>query len=123
MLHTIGTVLAWIGALGIIGIGTAYLLRSEANAAGFGLPVLPADDARGWWQVKGIRDVATGVLVIAVSLASSSALGLVMLVLALIPIGDAAIILGNRGDRSAALWVHGTTAVAMVVAAALLTWG
>lgn len=123
MLHTIGTVLAWIGALGIIGIGSAYLLRSEANAVGFGLPVLPAEDARGWWQVKGIRDLGIGVLVIVVSLASSSALGLVMLVLALIPVGDAAIILGNKGNRSAVIWIHGMTAVAMVVAAALLTWG
>lgn len=123
MLHTIGTVLAWIGALGIIGIGIAYLRRSEANAAGFGLPVPPTEDARGWWQVKGIRDLASGVLVIAVSLASSSALGLVMLVLALIPVGDAAIILGNKGNRSAAIWIHGSTAFAMLVSAALLTWG
>ncbi|WAC54751.1 DUF4267 domain-containing protein [Gordonia sp. SL306] len=101
-------------------IGAAYLAKNEKNAAGFGLPVLPASDARGWWQVKGIRDVATGLLVIVFTFAARDQLALLVLVLALIPLGDMWIVLSNEGDRKAALGIHGATALAMIVAAVLL---
>lgn len=123
MLHTVGIVLIWILGLAIIAIGIAYLRKSEANAEGFGLPAPPAEDVRGWWQVKGIRDVASGALVIAFALADSDGLGLLALVLAIIPFGDAWIVLSNGGKRSVALGIHGATALALLVAAALLTWG
>ncbi|MGC5254881.1 DUF4267 domain-containing protein [Gordonia sp. DT218] len=117
---SIGLVLGWIGALGIMAIGAAYLAKNEKNAAGFGLPVLPAADARGWWQVKGIRDVATGLMVIVFTFAARDQLALLVLVLALIPLGDMGIVLSNGGDRKTALGIHGATALAMIVAAVLL---
>ncbi|MGC4962213.1 DUF4267 domain-containing protein [Gordonia sp. DT101] len=117
---SIGLVLSWIGALGIMAIGAAYLAKNEKNAAGFGLPVLPAADARGWWQVKGIRDVATGLMVIVFTFAARDQLALLVLVLALIPLGDMGIVLSNGGDRKTALGIHGATALAMIVAAVLL---
>lgn len=120
MLAWIGLVLSWIGALAIVGIGLAYLAKNAGNAAGFGLPVAPSPDARGWWQVKGIRDVATGLLVIAFTFAARDALPLLMLLLAIIPIGDMGIVLTNRGSRTAAFPIHGATAAAMIVAAGLL---
>jgi hypothetical protein len=40
-----------------------------------------------------------------------------MLVLSLIPLGDATVILANRGRKSAAFGIHGTTAVVMIIAA------
>ncbi|MDG3010344.1 DUF4267 domain-containing protein [Rhodococcus sp. D2-41] len=120
MLSWIGLVVSWIGALGIIGVGIAYLAKSASNAAGFGLPVLPAAEARGWWQVKGIRDVATGVLVIVFTFAARDALPLLVLLLAIIPFGDMGIVLSNRGNRATAFAVHGATAAAMIVAAGLL---
>ncbi|NDZ96557.1 DUF4267 domain-containing protein [Streptomyces sp. SID6673] len=117
---SIGLVLSWIGGLGIVAIGAAYLAKNEKNAAGFGLPVLPASDARGWWQVKGIRDVTSGLLVIVFTFAARDQLALLVLVLALIPLGDMWIVLSNEGDRKAALGIHGATALAMIVAAVLL---
>lgn len=116
----IGWIISWIGAIGIIAIGIAYLARNEKNASGFGLSDLPAPEARGWWQIKGIRDIATGVLILVFTFVGREQLALVMLVLALIPLGDMLIVLSNHGDRKTAYAVHGATAFAMVVAACLL---
>lgn len=117
---TIGVVLSWVGAVMIMAIGCAYLAKSERNAAGFGLPNAPAPDARGWWQVKGIRDLVSGLLVVVFTFVDRDHLDVLVLVLALIPLGDMWIVLTNRGSRSAAFGIHGTTAVALVVAAILL---
>ncbi|MFI9508312.1 DUF4267 domain-containing protein [Nocardia sp. NPDC052566] len=123
MAHLVGLALTWIGALGIIGIGLAYLMKNEKNAAGFGLPVLPAPEARGWWQVKGIRDIATGVALIVWIFLAPDQLGWLMLVLALIPAGDCTIVLRNGGPAMTAFGVHGLTAAAMVLATVLLQVG
>ncbi|MFD4294860.1 DUF4267 domain-containing protein [Rhodococcus sp. NPDC058505] len=121
MLSWIGLALAWVGALGILGIGIAYLAKNAGNAAGFGLPTSLAPEARGWWQVKGIRDATTGILGIVFILAARDQLALLLLVLALIPLGDMVIVLANGGNRKSAYGIHGATAVAMLVAAGLLT--
>ena len=63
-MQIVGLVISWAVAIGIIGIGIGYAAKSEMNATGFGLPQLPERDARGWWQVKGVRDIVSGVLVI-----------------------------------------------------------
>lgn len=120
MLHVIGMVLSWIGAVGIIGIGIAYLMKHEGNASGFGLPTLPSPDARGWWQVKGIRDIGTGLTLIVFALFAPAQLPLALLPMAVIPFGDACIILANKGSRKTAYSVHVSTAVAMLIAAGLL---
>ncbi|AKU19037.1 hypothetical protein VV02_17225 [Luteipulveratus mongoliensis] len=115
-----GLAITWIACIGIIGIGIAYWLRNEKNAEGFGLPVLPAPEARGWWQVKGIRDIASGLVGIVMIFAEPDAVAWVILVEALIPIGDMTLILGNHGRKSAAYGIHGVTAAFMVLAAILL---
>lgn len=120
MLHTAGLTLTWIAALGIIGIGIGYLSRSAANAAGFGLPVMPAVDARGWWQVKGVRDVTSGILTIVAIFAAPQMLAGLLVILAITPLGDASVVLANRGRKSAAFGIHGATAVGLLLAALLL---
>ncbi|MFI6432771.1 DUF4267 domain-containing protein [Rhodococcus oryzae] len=120
MLNWIGLVISWIGALGIIAIGVAYMGKNAKNAAGFGLPTSPAPEARGWWQVKGIRDIASGLLVIVFTFAARDQLALLMLLLAVVPLGDMWIVLANGGPRKAAFGIHGATAVAMIAAAGLL---
>lgn len=119
-MQIIGLVIAWVVAIGIIAIGIAYTAKSEKNAAGFGLPRLPERDARGWWQVKGVRDIASGVIVIVAFFTARTDLWWLMLVLSLIPLGDASVVLSNGGRKSAALGIHGATAVAMIIAALLL---
>ena len=120
MLAWIGLVIAWIGALAITAIGLAYLTKNATNAAGFGLPASPAPEARGWWQVKGIRDVTTGLLVVVFTFAARDQLALLVLLLAVIPLGDMCIVLSNGGNRKAAFAIHGSTALALIVAAGLL---
>jgi len=122
-MRIVGLVMAWIVAIAIIAIGIAYLAKSEGNAATFGLPRLAEKDARGWWQVKGVRDIASGVLVVVAIFAAGANLWWLILVLSLIPLGDAVVILTNRGKKSAAFGIHGTTAVGMVIAALLLARG
>ena len=43
-----------------------------------------------------------------------------ILVLSLIPLGDALVVLTNGGRKSAAFGIHGATAAAMIIAALLL---
>jgi hypothetical protein len=115
-----GLAIAWIVALGIVAIGFAYTARSERNAAGFGLPRLLERDARGWWQVKGVRDIVSGVLVMVAIIAGTPELWWMVLVLSLIPLGDAIVVLTNGGRKSAAFGIHGATAAGMILAAVLL---
>ena len=63
-MQIVGLVISWAVANGIIGVGIGYAAKSEMNATSFGLHQLPEREARGWWQVKGVRDIASGVLVI-----------------------------------------------------------
>src|SRR5262249_38051546 len=104
----------------IIGIGIGYAAKSEMNATGFGLPQLPEREARGWWQVKGVRDIVSGVLIIVAIITARADLWWLILVLSLIPLGDALVVLTNGGRKSAAFGIHGATAAAMIIAALLL---
>ena len=119
-MQIVGLVIAWIVAIGIIGIGIAYVAKSETNAATFGLPRLLERDARGWWQVKGVRDIVSGVLISVAIITARTDLWWLILVLSLIPLGDALVVLTNGGRNSAAFGIHGATAAAMIIAALLL---
>jgi hypothetical protein len=89
-------------------------------ATAFGLPQLPEQQTRGWWQVKGVRDIVSGFLVIVVIITAPADLWWLILVLSLIPFGDALVVLTNGGRKSAAFGIHGATAAAMIIAALLL---
>ena len=122
-MHIVGYVLVWIVSLAIIGIGVLYVTRNESNAAGFGLPVLPAHDARAWWQLKGVRDIGSGLVLVPMIFFEPDALPWVVLVEALIPLGDMLVVLGNGGSRAKAFGIHGLTAAVMLVAVVLLWVG
>jgi len=119
-MQIVGLVISWAVAIGIIGIGIGYAAKSEMSATGFGLPQLPEREARGWWQVKGVRDIVSGVLVIVAIITARADLWWLILVLSLIPLGDALVVLTNGGRKSAAFGIHGATAAAMIIAALLL---
>ena len=116
----IGSVLVWIVGIMIIVIGIAYLARHQGNASGFGLPVLPEHAARGWWQVKGVRDIVSGIAPLTLFFVQPAALPWLILVEALIPIGDMLVVLGNSGSKARAFGIHGLTALVMIIAAILL---
>ncbi len=122
MQTTIALSVAALIAAGIIFIGSTYLVSPERITGSFGLK-LPATDAntRAWLRLKGIRDIGSGLLVLVLMMAASRrSLGITLLSLAIIPLGDMSIILASGGSKSKAFSVHGLTCLVMLVVGLLL---
>ena len=120
-LQRVGYGLAALIGLGIIFIGARFLLAPEVAAAGFGLPASAAGDAGAYLTTKGVRDIVSGLFVLVLlATGQTRALGFVLLVASLIPLGDMAVVLAHTGPPSIAFGVHGGTAVAVLVDAFLL---
>ena len=124
-MHWISLGLALLLAVAIIAIGLQYLSRPFTAMRSFGLP-LPENgpNVASWLRLKGVRDIASGLAVLAMMMwGSSGALGLVLLVEAVIPVGDMLIILAANGSKTSAFGMHGVTAVIMILAALPLIIG
>lgn len=122
MLHSVPLIIAALIALGIIAIGAFYIATPRRILHGFGLNP-PADDSNmlAWLRLKGIRDIASGLVVLTLMLAGDDrTVGIVLLVFAIIPFGDMSNILASRGRKATAFGVHGVTCLVMVVVGALL---
>src|SRR5499427_10875234 len=122
MYNAIPLSLAALIAVGIIVIGCFYLVSPERISGTFGLKPPASDaDTRAWLRLKGIRDVAAGLILLTMMLAASRQLvGIALLVEAIIPFGDMSIILASGGSKSTALSVHGVTCAVMLVVGLLL---
>src|SRR5499433_3761933 len=122
MQNVIPLILAVLLAVGIIVIGCFYVLSPERISWTFGLkPPAPDADTRAWLRPKGIRDVASGLVVLAMMLTADRRLvGIALLAQAIIPFGDMSIILGSGGSRSRAFSIHGVTCAVMLVVGLLL---
>jgi len=122
MHYAISLILAALMAVGIIVIGCFYLLSPERISGSFGLKPPASDaDTRAWLRLKGIRDVASGLVVLTTMMTTDSrTVGIVLLVLAIVPFGDMSIILGSGGRKATAFSVHGVTCAAMLVVGLLL---
>jgi hypothetical protein len=109
--------LAALIAVGIIVIGCFYLVSPERISGTFGLKPPASDaDTRAWLRLKGIRDAVAGLVVLTMMLtAGRQSVGIALLVLAIIPLGDMSIILGSGGSKSRAFSIHGVTCAVMLV--------
>jgi hypothetical protein len=110
---------AMLVAIAIIAIGTQYVVSPRTATRSFGLP-LPEDGANiDWWlRLKGVRDIVSGLIVLAfMAWGVPRALGLILLVEAIIPVSDMLVILAAKGSTKSAFGMHGLTAVLMVLAA------
>ncbi|WP_225724958.1 MULTISPECIES: DUF4267 domain-containing protein [unclassified Nocardia] len=117
----IATGLAIVGAAFILYIGISYLVAPESTASGFGLPAWPTGAADGFLNVKGVRDTVIGIVVIALLVAKQRfALGITLLAVALIPVGDMLTVLARHGSTAAAFGIHGLTAALVALTGALL---
>ncbi|MGV8872400.1 MAG: DUF4267 domain-containing protein [Rhodococcus sp. (in: high G+C Gram-positive bacteria)] len=116
----VGYVLAGLLAGGIIFLGARFLIAPGVAAAGYGVPAeQPSSNA--YLSVKGVRDIATGLVVVVLMIAGAThLLGWVMLAATVIPVGDALIVRRSGGSRGIAWGVHGATAAVMLVTTALL---
>src|SRR4029077_3741720 len=86
MLNAIPLILAALVAVGIIFIGCFYLVSPGRISGTFGLkPPASDSDTRAWLRLKGIRDVACGLVVLTMMLAAGGwSVGIVLLVEAII---------------------------------------
>jgi hypothetical protein len=112
-------------ALAIIMIGVSYIASPMTTVRSFGLP-LPVDSPSipSWLRLKGVRDVVTGLLVLAFMVWGNQwMVGLVLLVQTLIPIGDMMVILTGRGSAKHALGIHAVTAMVMLIVAIPMLMG
>lgn len=118
----IAYVLAGVLAAGIIFIGARFIVSPRVAAAGYGVPTDPGQSsAAAYLAVKGVRDIASGlILIILVAAGATHLLGWVVLAATIIPLVDAVIVLVNGGSRAVSLGVHGVTAVVMLAISVLL---
>jgi hypothetical protein len=124
MATTIGFYLSGGIAAAIIFIGVRFLLAPSLAAKGYGVETGSEPHSRAYLFAKGIRDIASGLFAaIFIAYGSAHPLGWFMLAAAIIPIGDAAIVLRHGGGRAVAFGVHGTTAVVMLIISGLLLFG
>jgi len=122
MHNAIPLILAALIAVAIIVIGCFYLASPKRILGGFGLKPPASDaDTHAWLRLKGIRDIASGLVVVTMMLTADSRLvGIALLVFAMIPFGDMSIILGSGGSKSQAFSIHGVTCAVMLVVGLLL---
>ena len=109
-------------AAGIIIIGGLYIVSPEKMTASFGLR-LPSPDAdtRAWLRLKGIRDIVSGLVVLALMLTTDArTVGIALLVESLTAFGDMSNVLGSHGSKRAAFSIHGATFIVMVIAGLFL---
>ena len=108
--------------LGIIFVGTRFLLAPSTAAAGYGVPVEQETARAGaYLAAKGVRDIASGFfLFILIAFQAPHILGWIIVAATIIPSVDAIIVLTHNGSKAIAYGVHGATAAVMLVTAGLL---
>ncbi len=124
-MHGLATGIALLLALAIIGVGARYVASPLAATRSFGLP-LPEEGANiAWWlRLKGVRDIVSGLVVLAfLAWGMPWALGIILLIEAIVPVGDMLLILAAKGSAKSAFGIHGLTALLMILAAIPLTLG
>jgi hypothetical protein len=124
-MHWFSIGVALLVAIGIIAIGTMYLSNPRAATQSFGLP-LPEEGANiAWWlRLKGVRDIVSGLVVLALMVwGGPRMVGIVLLIEAIIPVGDMSLILASKGSTMRAFGIHGLTAALMILAAIPLIMG
>ena len=106
----------------VLVIGCFYLAAPQRISGSFGLkPPAPDADTRAWLRLKGIRDVASGLVVLTMMLAADRrSVGMVLIAFAIVPFGDMSIVLASGGSKSAAFSIHGATCAVMLVVGILL---
>ncbi|OKI60748.1 DUF4267 domain-containing protein [Streptomyces sp. MJM1172] len=115
------TALAALGAAFILYIGLSYLMAPQASASQFGVPTWPRQDGTAFLAVKGVRDAASGLVILALLLTGQRrALGWALAALTFVPLGDMVIVLGSGGSAATAYGVHGATAAVVAFTALLL---
>lgn len=122
MISDIGFALAAATGLFSIVLSARAILQPRPAARGFG--VAPTPGVAPYMAIKGGRDLAVGLIVLALLVTSSRhALGTAVLAATAIPVIDGTIVLRTGGPKATAYGVHFGTAVIMLAAALVLLTG
>ncbi|UGY17820.1 DUF4267 domain-containing protein [Bradyrhizobium septentrionale] len=118
-MHWLALGMALLVAVAIIAIGTLYVVSPTTATRSFGLPLPESGANTVWWlRLKGVRDIASGLAVLAfMAWGAPRGVGIILLVEAIIPVGDMLLILAAKGSTKSAFGMHGLTAVLMILAA------
>ncbi|HXR44992.1 MAG TPA: DUF4267 domain-containing protein [Pseudolysinimonas sp.] len=109
---------AILGCVFILYIGIRFLIAPQVALAGFGVP---EDRPRALTNIKGVRDITSGIVpLVVLAAAGPHVFGWALVAAALTPIGDAIVVTRNGGTLRHALTVHGATAVVLVVVGLVL---
>jgi hypothetical protein len=124
-MHWLALGTALLLALAIIAIGTQYIVSPTTATRSFGLPLPENGTNIAWWlRLKGVRDIVAGLAVLAfMAWGGLRAVGLILLVEAIIPVGDMLLILAAKGPAKSAFGIHGFTGLLMILAAIPLIMG
>jgi hypothetical protein len=117
-MNPVALVIGLIACVAIIVLGIRFFLQPRQATLDFGIP---ADSLRGPTEIKGARDITSGVVPLVVwASAGQTTLGWVLVAAAITPIADGLIVLTNGGKASKALGIHGVTAALLVTAGLVL---
>jgi hypothetical protein len=117
-MSTVALVVALLACVLIVLIGVRFVVAPRPALAGYGVA---EDRGRAMTAAKGVRDIASGVIVLVVWLAAGRhAMGWALTAAALIALGDAVVVVRNGGTLRHALSVHVGTAVVLVAAGLVL---
>ena len=117
-MHLAALLVGLIACVAIILLGLRFIVEPRRATVDFGIA---ADNLRGLTEIKGVRDITSGVvLLVAWASAGRTTLGWVLVAAAITPTADALIVLTNGGKPSRALGVHGVTAAVLVAAGLVL---
>lgn len=117
----IANVLTVVIGVGIIAIGARFLIQPEASAAGFGVPEWPHGTAAAYFDIKGIRDIVSGLVPLGLLITGHRrALAVALTAETVTPVGDMIVVLTHGGSAATALGIHGATAVLVALTAGLL---
>jgi hypothetical protein len=124
-MHWLALGTALLLAFAIIAIGIQYVASPLTATRSFGLPLPEIGVNMAWWlRLKGVRDIVSGLTVLAFMMwGVPGGVGIILLVEALIPVGDMLLILAAKGSGKSAFGIHGLTALIMVFTAVPLIIG
>lgn len=119
--YRLTTLLAVICAIAPLYFGLSFLLDPGGAPDGYGIEPWPTGNADGYFVVKGVRDIAAAaVMFLLLGLGRRRILGWVVLINAVIPIGDGLAVVTHGGTTETALTVHGSALAFVLLTAALL---
>jgi hypothetical protein len=120
-MHTAALLVAVIGCVAIIVLGARFIVSPRRATLDYGVP---ADSIRALTAIKGVRDIASGVVLLVVwAAADTQTLGWALIAAAITPTADAVIVRANGGKLATALGIHGVTAALLIAAGLVLALG